>query len=285
MAGPTTAERGERQDRQGRQEPASGPLRPRLRGRLPGPRGLLALAVCLALLAAGVLWVLYGSRWTRVERVSASGTRVLTAEQVVEAADVPAGSPLISVDTDEIEARLLRELPRIDSVDVSRSWPHGIGLEVTERTPVLVAENRGSTRIGKGAAAPENSEQGGKYVEVDAEGVRYATVSRPPQGGPRLELNVSRSAGLRRFGTDRLVREAVRVARSLPAAVARAARVVEVRSYDSIVLELSGGRTVDWGSGEKGRDKAHTLTALMKAAPGARHFDVSVPTAPASSGS
>jgi len=115
--------------------------------------------------------------------------------------------------------------------------------------------------------------------------VRYATVSRAPQGVPALELTVSGSAGLRRFGTERLVREAVLVARSLPAAVARDTQVVKVRSYDSISLELSGGRTVDWGSGEKGRAKAHTLTALMKAAPESRYFDVSVPTAPASSGS
>ncbi|MEU9183526.1 FtsQ-type POTRA domain-containing protein [Streptomyces sp. NPDC048484] len=267
MAGPTTAERGERQDRQGA---ASGPPRPPLLRRLPGPRTLIILMVCLALLCAGVSWVLYGSRWTRVESVSASGTRVLTPAQVVEAADVPVGSPLISVDTDVIEAGLLRKLPRIDLVDVDRSWPHGIRLKVTERIPVLVTENTG---------------KGGKYVEVDAKGVRYATVSRAPQGVPTLELNVSRSAGLRRFGADRLVREAVRVARSLPAAVTRATQVVKVRSYDSISLELSGDREVDWGSGEQGGSKAHTLTALMKAAPEARHFDVSVPTAPASSGS
>ncbi|MEU5703248.1 cell division protein FtsQ/DivIB [Streptomyces aurantiacus] len=277
MAGPTTAERGERgerQDGQGRRESASGPLRSPLLKRLPGPRALIAAAVCLVLLAAGGVWVLYGSQWTRVERVSASGTRVLTAEQVVEAAGVRVGSPLVSVDTDAVEERLRRKLPRIDSVDVTRSWPHAIGLKVTERTPVLIDEKPG---------------KGGKYVEVDAKGVRYATVSRAPQGVPVLELTVSQpggsagSAGLRRFGTARLVREAVLVARSLPAAVARATRVVEVRSYDSVTLELSGGRTVDWGSGESGRAKAHTLTALMKAAPKARHFDVSVPTAPASS--
>ena len=211
--------------------------------------------------------MLYGSQWLRVERVSASGTRVLTPEQVVEAADVPVGSPLISVDTDAIEAGLRRKLPRIDSVDVVRSWPHGIGLKVTERTPVLIAQ------------------KGGKFVEVDAKGVRYATVSRAPKGVPVLELAVSRSAGLRRFPAGRLVREAVRVAGSLPAAVAHDARVVKVRSYDSISLELSGDRTVMWGSGEKSRVKSRTLTALMKAAPEARHFDVSVPTAPASSGS
>lgn len=115
--------------------------------------------------------------------------------------------------------------------------------------------------------------------------MRFATVSDAPKGVPALELTVSQSAGLRRFGTDRLVREAVRVAGDIPAAVARDTRTLKVRSYDSISLELKGGRTVEWGSGEKGRAKARTLTALMKAAPEARHFDVSAPTAPASSGS
>ncbi|GEC04040.1 cell division protein FtsQ [Streptomyces spinoverrucosus] len=264
MAGPTTAERGARQ-----QESSGPPLVRRLRR--PRLRTIIILAIVLILLGTGVGWLLYGSQWTRVERVTVSGTRVLTSAQVREAADVPVGSPLISVDTDGIEARLRRKLPRIDAVQVVRSWPHGIGLKVTERTPVLLVE------------------KGTKFVEVDDEGVRFATVSEAPKGVPLLELTVSRTGSAapshRRFGESRLVREAVRVAGAVPAAVAGQTRVVKVRSYDDISLELSGGRTVAWGSSEKGRAKARTLTALMKAAPGARHFDVSVPTAPASSGS
>jgi len=261
VAGPTTAERGERQKLE------SGPPRPPRLGRLPRPRTLIVLLITLVLAGAGSVWVLYGSPWVRVERVSVSGTEVLAEAQVREAADISVGSPLVSIDTDAIEARLRRKLPRIDSVDVVRSWPHGIGLKVTERTPVLIVE------------------KGGKFVEVDAKGVRFATVSHAPKAVPALELSASRSASVRRFGEARLVREAVRVAGDIPAAVARDTRTVKVRSYDSISLELSGGRTVVWGSGEKGRVKARTLTALMKAAPGARHFDVSVPTAPASAGS
>jgi len=261
VAGPSTAERGERQ------KPESGPRRPPRLGRLRRPSVLIILVIAVVLSGATSVWVLYGSQWLRVEHVSASGMRVLTAEQVREAADVPLGSPLISVDTDAIEERLRSKLPRIDSVDVDRSWPHGIGLKVTERTPVLMVE------------------KSAKFIEVDAKGVRFATVSDAPKGVPVLELMESRSAGQRRFGTDRLVREAVRVVGDIPAAVARDTRTVKVRSYDSISLELKGGRTVDWGSSEKGRAKARTLTALMKAAPKARHFDVSVPTAPASSGS
>ncbi|MEY9990667.1 cell division protein FtsQ [Streptomyces sp. V4I8] len=265
MAGPTTAERGERQ-----QESSDPPLARRLRptARL---RTIIILLVVLVLLGAGSVWLLYGSKWLRVERVSVAGTRVLTPAQVLEVADVPVGAPLISVDTDAIEARLRRELPRIDVVDVVRSWPHGISLKVAERTPVLIVQ------------------KDGKFVEVDKEGVRFATVYQAPKGVPALELTVSRSssaaASLRRFGESRLVREAVRVAGALPATVARDTQVVKVRSYDDISLALTGGRTVAWGSGEKGAAKARTLSALMKASPGARYFDVSVPTAPASSGS
>jgi cell division protein FtsQ len=228
---------------------------------------LIILSLAAVLVGGGVIWVLYGSSWLRVERVSVSGTRVLTADQVRQAAGVRIGSPLISLDTDAIEARVRRKLPRIDSVDVARSWPHGIGLKVTERTPVLVVK------------------KGGNFVEVDSGGVRFATVSQPPKGVPALELTVSRPAGGSRFGDDRLIREAARVAVDVPSAVARDIRTVRVRSYDSVSLELNDGRTVMWGSDEDGRAKAVTLTALMKAARGARHFDVSVPTAPASSGS
>ncbi|MET8475044.1 FtsQ-type POTRA domain-containing protein [Streptomyces sp. NPDC006422] len=268
MAGPTTQDR-ERDTSEASEPP---PLAARW-VRMPSMRTLVVTGVLLVLIGAGGSWLLYGSPWLRVERVKTSGTRVLTSDQVREAAAVPVGAPLISVDKGAIADRLRRKLPRIDSVDVVRSWPHGIGLKVTERKPVLIVEDGGNS---------------GKFAEVDREGVRFATVDKPLKSVPRLELTPDRSsaeASLRRFDPNRLVREAVRVARQLPKPVARDARTLKVRSYDAISLELSGGRTVEWGSAEQGATKARTLTALMKAAPKARHLDVSVPTAPAASGS
>lgn len=264
MAGPTTAERGA--VRRG----PSGPPRVR-RFRRPRLRTIVILAALLVVSGGAAGWLFYGSAWLRVAKVSVAGTRVLTPEQVREAADVPVGDPLVSVDTEAIEARLARELPRIDVIVADRSWPDGIELKVTERTAVLLVRD------------------GDAYVEVDDGGVRFATVPRAPEGVPLLEMSVSRSgsaaASLRRFGEDRLVREAVRVAGRVPDPVARQTRLVKVRSFDDISLELTDGRTVAWGSGERGADKARALTALMKAAPRARHFDVSAPTAPAWSGS
>ncbi|MEO3978866.1 FtsQ-type POTRA domain-containing protein [Streptomyces sp. CAU 1734] len=266
--GSTTAERGARRTPKGASGPRPGgpPSPPRGRFRLPGRRVLLT-ALAVTAVAAGVLWVLYGSSWARVERVRATGTDVLTSRQVTGAAGVRLGEPLVSVDTDAIEARLRGRLPRIESVEVSRSWPDGIVLEVSERRPVLLLR------------------KGMRFVEVDRHGVRFATVGKAPRGVPMLELTVDRSPSLRRFPVSRLIEEAVRVTGELPAKAAADTRTLVVRSYDDISLELTGGRTVLWGGPEDGGVKARALTALMKAAPGARHYDVSAPIAPAASGS
>ncbi|MEU9231744.1 FtsQ-type POTRA domain-containing protein [Streptomyces subrutilus] len=228
---------------------------------------LLASLVAAALLAAGGTWVLYGSSWLRVEKVTAAGTDVLTPEQVLTAAAVPLGSPMVGVDTEEIESRVRGRLSRIDSVDVVRAWPHGIGLKVTERKPVLLIKKDAD------------------FVEVDASGVRFDTVPKAPAGVPVLELNAKQSPSARRFDEERLLHEAVLVAGSLPEPIAKQTLQVKVGSYDSVVLLLAGGRTVAWGSGEQSEAKGRALTALLKAAPKAAHFDVSVPTAPAVSGS
>ncbi|GLX36595.1 cell division protein FtsQ [Streptomyces roseochromogenus] len=279
MAGATTAQRGtsDRSGRGGKKRPGpSKPPKPPKSSKGSGPRGpgararrvpVLASLAAAVLLAGGGTWALYGSSWLRVEKVTASGTEVLTPEQVLAAAAVPVGAPLVSVDTDEIASRLRGRLPRIDSVDVVRSWPHGIGLKVTERKPVLLIKKEA------------------EFVEVDATGVRFDTVGRAPSGVPVLELAAEHSPSARRFDEQRLLREAVGIAGSLPAAIAKETLQVKVRSYDSVLLQLTKGRTVVWGSGELGEAKGRALTALLKAAPKADHFDVSVPTAPAVSGS
>ena len=203
----TTARRGE-------QAPAH--LRP-APGRRPRPRrGPAArlrcgmrrpgrLAACGASSAAGAVWVLYGSSWLRVEQVSRTGHR--GADRRAGAwsrGGVPVGAPLVSVDTDAIEdTGLRRKLPRIDSVDVVRSWPHGIGLKVTERTP--------------GPAGAKRARSSSKWTLKACDSRRFP---KPRKVCPHLELTLSRSgsptASLRRFGSDRLVREAVRVAGDLP---------------------------------------------------------------------
>ncbi|WP_049574657.1 cell division protein FtsQ/DivIB [Streptomyces sp. SBT349] len=265
MAGATTAERGEdrRQSDSGRR-PTAG--RRRWFGR---PRLLAALLVLAVALGGFGAWALYGSDWLRVERVSVrwqEGPRVLTEEQVLGAAGVALGSPMASLDKGAVSDRLLAELPRLESVDVVRGWPHGVSLKVTERRALALVPG------------------GGGYTEVDREGVLFGEREEAEPGVPLLELELTDSPSLRRFGEDRIRRAAVSVVAALPEGVRGDTRMVRVTSYDSITLELSGDRVVRWGSAEDSAAKADALVAVMNAADGARHFDVSAPSAPAVSG-
>ena len=48
---------------------------------------------------------------------------------------MPPGTPLARVDTDAVAARV-GALPPVASVEVSRSWPGTLVIDVTERSPV-----------------------------------------------------------------------------------------------------------------------------------------------------
>ena len=103
-------------------------------------------AVGLLLVGSFGVWALYFSHWLRVDHVSVHGQDVLTAAQLRAAADIPLGTPLASVDEDAVRARLRKRLRRWTRRRV-RAWPHGIGLKVTERQPVLLdAEGRAVRR-------------------------------------------------------------------------------------------------------------------------------------------
>jgi cell division protein FtsQ len=240
--------------------------RPVRRRRLPG-RGLLVVGLVLTALFGGFgVWALYGSQWLRVETVSVSwtgGPRELDRAEIEEAAAVPLGTPMATLDKGAVSERVRERLPRVRSVEVVRAWPHGVGLKVTERQAEVLIPG------------------GGTFTEVDAEGIAFGELAEALPAVPLLEMDLTAGPGLRRFGEDRILRGAVEVAAALPDALREDTRVIRVRSYDAISLELSGNRTVVWGSPEYPEAKAAALKAVMKAAPDADHFDVSVPSAPA----
>lgn len=270
MAGP--AGTAEREHEPGRAAPGAPPAPPRSRRWWRLRRRTVLLSAVAAVVLGGFSgWALYGSHWLRVERVtvgwadSPPSPRELTREQVLDAAGVPVGEPMAALDAAAVRERLLDRLPRLESVDIARAWPHEVVLKVTERQAEVLVETDGG------------------YIEVDAGGVEFARVPEAVPGVPLLVLSLDAGPSLRRFGEERVRAGAVAVAAALPEEVRRETEVIRVRSYDAIVLELTGDRTVLWGSPDQRRAKAEALVALMKAASAAGHFDVSVPSAPAAS--
>ena len=212
---------------------------------------LVVAAVVVLVLAAGSAWLVFASSVLAVSGVREEGTEVLEPRAVRRAAAVPTGSPLATVDLDAITRRV-KGLAAVRSVDVSRSWPSSIRIDVTEREAVAVVA-RGTTLRG-----------------LDATGVMFRRYHARPRALPLIRMSGNARA-------DALA-EAARIAGSLPSAISGRVDYVEVRTVDTISLRLRNGRVVRWGSAADSDAKGRVLAVLLDQK--ASLYDVSVPGQP-----
>lgn len=233
--------------------PAADRLAARARAERSLRRQRLARRVALVLLTLGtagaLAWVVLGSGWFDVERVAVTGTSRLSVEEVTAAAAVPAGQPLATVDTGEVEARV-RTLAPVASVEIGRSLPDTVWIVVTERQPVAL--HAGRTGL----------------VLVDATGVPFARVPEPPAGLVRLQVD-------RPAPDDPSTLAALEVTGELPADLRGQVASVAADSPAAVTLRLNDGREVVWGRPGDAATKAAAVKALL-AMPG-RTIDVSAP--------
>ena len=221
--------------------------------RLVAWRPALIAAAGLGVIAfAG--WVVLFSTWLAADEVQVAGTRTVSAQRVIAAADIRAGTPLVRVDLDAVN-RKVAAIPAVASVATHRSWPHTLTITVTERTPV--ATMRGD---------------GGWWV-LDVEGTLYR---KDQVRDPALAV-------VEYHGDDEkaALREVAVVATSLPREIREQTERIEASSMDSISLMLRGGRQVVWGSSAESERKVQVLLLLLKRP--AAVYDVSVPGQPTTS--
>jgi cell division protein FtsQ len=218
--------------------------------RLRRLRPFLYAALVLALVASGV-WLVFFSSVVTVRDVSVRGNQTLSSYRVAAVAKAPMGRQLARVDLAAIQARI-ETLPAVKSASVSRSWPHTIAITITERTPVAVVD------------------RGAGLQAVDSEGVLFGHYTTRPDALPLVHTDPDVKA-------DALA-EAARVVTSLRSDIAAKVDLVQVETIDRIRLELSGGRTVMWGSAEDSGEKAAVLAVLLGQK--AQEYDVSVPGRP-----
>lgn len=221
------------------------------------------LAVLLALLAVGAVsalaWLVGWSSVLSVKSVTVQGVPSLS-DEVLSLAEVPMGTPLARVDTDAIAGRVA-ELPEAAAVDVRRSWPSTLTIEVTPREPVAAVSADGS------------------WWSVDETGALFGASDGRPDGLPLLTA----PGGDESSDVDEAVRAAgVTVLTGLPPSLYELVETVEARSEADIRLGLTDGTTVRWGTADDLDRKADVLLALIAAQeepPSA--YDVTAPDHPA----
>lgn len=217
----------------------------------------IALAVLLVVLAGTLAWLVWFSSVLTVRDVEVSGRATLKESQVLRAAQVPQGRPLARVDVGAIEARL-SALNRIDTVEVSRSWPRTISISIKERTPVLWTRINGQVR------------------GVDRNGIAYRSYASPPDD--LIEATIESTDPRGRLQTSAAVAAVVVDIGEQDAALRREIESVTAGSKDSIELKLSKGRTVVWGSRHDAQRKLQVLEPLLRLE--ASRYDVSAPDQP-----
>ena len=198
-------------------------------------RRWIALLAVLTVLGIGYL-VLFTSLFG-VRSVEVTGVKTIPPDTVRAAAAIESGTPLVRLDTDAVRDRVAK-LPKVFSVEVSRSFPGTVEIAVTERTPVAVVPAAEGVHL------------------IDGTGLDYEVVKQALAGLPELTVPAARP-------DDPATRAAVAILAAIPPQLR--AQVVEVTSKTGgdVQLILADGRTVKWGSADGSARKAAVLAPLL----------------------
>lgn len=162
------------------------------------------------------------------------------------------GTPLVRLNTGEVESKVRKSLPMVKRAKVTRNFPGGVTVAVTLRKPVAcMAEKTSCTAI-------------------DEDGVRLNIPKSQAASLPKLKLadgDAPRATSI--MGA---------VLGALDEGTRRRVASVEVTRAGQVSFTLSDGATVNWGGAEESAVKARVLKGLLSQK--AKLYDVSAPHAP-----
>lgn len=216
-------------------------------------RGVRRFARALLLLVPvlGLAWVLFGSSWLAVDRVEVVGAVRVSAAEVERAVAVGSETPLARVDTGAAEQRVAA-LPPVLAVEVSRSWPGTLRVEVTERTAVAAVVGAAG-----GAAGSAGVSVADGVRLIDAGGVLFGAERALPAGLVALRVEAPGPQ-------DPTTRAALQVHADLPVALRQRVRAITARSPSAVELVLADGKQVVWGAPGGTATKAAAALVLLR---------------------
>lgn len=214
------------------------------------------LAVLIVLGVVGLTYLVMFTSVLGVRSVEVLGVREIPKDDVIRAAAIEHGTPMVRLDADEAAARVAT-LPKVFEVRVERSWPSTVEIVVTEREPVAVLLDGDEVHL------------------VDATGLDYAVAKTRPAGLPLLAMSGVRPQ-------DPATRSAVAVLGAIPKQLEKQVVQVTAGTPGDVQLTLSDGRVVKWGNAENSARKAAVLAPLLTR-PG-KVYDVATPDFPTVSG-
>lgn len=224
--------------------------KPVARGVVRGLKMLLA-SVVLAIVGVGLGLILYFTPAMSARNIVVTGIGTVTREEVLEAARVRPGTPLLQINTNQVADRVAA-IRRVASARVQRQYPSALRITIVERVPLVVKDFPDGPHL------------------FDRDGVDFATAP-PPPALPYIDVADPGP-------TDPPTKAALQVLLALRPEVAGQVARIAAPSVASITLTLGDGRVVIWGTTDRADEKAEKLAALLTQ-PG-KTYDVSSPDLP-----
>lgn len=200
---------------------------PRRRRRLAVVLGALGLLVVLAA-------VVVFSPLFQVRTIDVEGTGHLTPEEVISAASLVEGQNLLFADTGDA-ARSVSELPWVAKVTVSRDWPSGVRVNITEYNAVGVVDGDDGPLV--------INERGRVFLRGES-----------PEGAVQVQASADDSGALEAAGT---------VLGALPEELRGTVEEVDASSAEEVTLRFAEGREVYWGSADRAEEKAEATRVVL----------------------
>ena len=272
-------------------------------------RRILLVAVVAVAVVVGA-WFFLHTKVLAARVVTVIGSVHTPDAEIVAAAGLGGHPPLIDVDTGAVAARV-EQLPWVATAAVSRDWPDGVRIVVTERTPVAAVSatapagpgTTGSGATGGAAAAgatpagatpsttattappaPSTGPKGtAAWALVDGTGRVLADTPSPPTGLVHVVGAGAVGAAGTMLAADR---PALVVAASLPKAFAGQVTEVDATAGGQVTLKLTSPVTVNLGTTGQLSQKYEDVAAVLAGAPltAGDVIDVSVPGSPVVTG-
>jgi cell division protein FtsQ len=224
--------------------------KPVARGVVRGLKVLFA-SVVLAVVGVGLGLVLYFTPAMSARNIVVTGIGAVTRQEVLDAAQVRPGTPLLQINTNQVADRVAA-IRRVASARVQRQYPSALRITVVERVPLV-----------------DKDFPDGPHL-FDRDGVDFATAP-PPPALPYIDVADPGP-------TDPATKAALQVLTALRPEVLGQVSRIAAPSVASITLTLGDGRVVIWGTTDRADEKAEKLAALLTQ-PG-RTYDVSSPDLP-----
>lgn len=181
---------------------------------------MLLITVLLVIVGIGLALVLYFTPAMSARNIVVVGTGVVTREEVLDAAQVRLGTPLLQINTSQVADRVAA-IRRVASARVQRQYPSALRITIVERVPVAVKDFPDGPHL------------------FDRDGVDFAT-GPPPPALPYLDVADPGP-------NDAATKAALQVLTALRPEVADQVGRVAAPSVASITLTLGDGRVVIWG--------------------------------------